>query len=87
MGEVDLPAQLAVLVALLEGRLQQMVHQQRQVLQQLPGMKVLLHGRHTATAEVVQAEGLLETAVVRFDAPATVIEICEHVDREGLPIQ
>jgi hypothetical protein len=44
LGEVDLPAQLAVFVALLDDRLQQVVHQQRQVLQQLPGVKVLFHG-------------------------------------------
>ena len=69
-----------LLVALL-------LHQQRQVLQQLRGMKVLFHRCHAAAAEVVQTEGLLETAVIRFDAPAAVIDIREHLSREGLPIQ
>ena len=87
LGEVDLPTQLARFVALLNDRLQQVVHQQRQVLQQLPGVKVLFHRRHAAAAEVIQAQGLLESAVVRFDAPAAVVEIGEHLHREGLPIQ
>ncbi len=74
-------------MALLDDWLQQVLHQQRQVFQQLPGMKVLFYGRHATTAEVVQAEGLLEAAVVRFDAPATVVKIRKHLGRKGLPIQ
>src|SRR3990167_3527065 len=74
-------------MALLDDRLQQVLHQQRQVFQQLRGMKVLLHGRYAAAAEIVQAEGLLEASVVRFDAPAAVIEVREHFGREGLSIQ
>ncbi|SYQ90120.1 Uncharacterised protein [Klebsiella pneumoniae] len=50
-------------------------------------MKVLLHGRHATAAKVVEAEGLLEAAVVRFDAPAAVVKIREHLGREGLSIQ
>lgn len=48
---------LRSLVALLNDRLQQVLHQKRQILQQLSGVKILFHGHHAATAEVVQVQG------------------------------
>ncbi|WP_220805303.1 hypothetical protein, partial [Aquipseudomonas alcaligenes] len=53
-------AQLLKNLALLMQHLLQPVIEQRQVLQQLSGMKVLLYSGHAAAAEVVQRQGLFE---------------------------
>ena len=84
LGEVCLPGQLSVGGFALNIGLLQGLHQQGQVLEQLAGVDILLYGADCATTDVLQAQGLLDPAVVVFNAPAPVIQVGKELGGERL---
>ena len=50
-------------------------------------MDVLLHGTDRPATDVFQAQGLLEPAVVGFNAPAQVIQVGKELGGECLGVQ
>jgi len=55
--------------------------------EQLAGVDVLLYGTDRPATDVFQAQGLLEPAVVGFNAPAPVIQVGKELGGEGLGVQ
>ena len=55
--------------------------------EQLAGVDVLLYGTDRPATDVFQAQGLLEPAVVGFNAPAPVVKVGKEFGGEGLGVQ
>jgi len=75
LSKVGLPSQFPMGGLALNVGLLQDLHQKGQVLEQLAGVNILLHGTDRATTGVLKAQGLLEPSVVGFNAPAPAIQI------------